>query len=226
MNWLFVHSDLDDAGLDAESFRVLAHVARRSENGLAYAAIKSMASACNMDKKTVADRLVSLAKSGWLIREHRPGRTTIYRLPPNPPDGFTHETGEPAASPDRTRGTGEHPTRQTGDEGNPLKVIHEGNPNTRGKRAPGFDATTLELPFPSAEFGIAWREWCQHLREKKKSLGKSAGEKQLRKLAALGEPRALAAIDNSITRNWQGIFEDKAGASAPAAIPAQPREEW
>jgi hypothetical protein len=225
MSWLFVHSVLDDDGLDAESFRVLGHIARRAAAGQAYSAIKSMAQVCRMDKKTVADRLGELTKCGWLIREHRPGMTALYRLPPNPPHGCTHGTGEPTASADPTHGTGGHPTRQTGDEGNPSKDIHEGNPKTRGKRAVGFDATMLELPFLSAEFGKAWGEWCQHLREKKKPLGKSAGEKQLRKLASIGEARALAAIDHSITSNWQGIYEAKVGVDAVATAP-QPRERW
>jgi hypothetical protein len=89
----------------------------------------------------------------------------------------------------------------------------------RKARASESEASEV-LPFASDVFRAAWAEWRQHLREKKKPLGQTAAARQLAKLRDMGEARALAAIENSIANNWQGIFEP-IGAASP-----QPRETW
>jgi hypothetical protein len=73
-----------------------------------------------------------------------------------------------------------------------------------------------ELDTPA--FRTAWGEWIQHREEKGVSLTQSAASKQLKKVAAWGEARAVAAIDYSIFKNWQGIFEEQGNVSPPEQI--------
>jgi len=58
-------------------------------------------------------------------------------------------------------------------------------------------------------FRVAWGEWIQHRKEKGKPLTPSTASKQLKEVSALGETRAIAAIDYSILKGWQGIFENQ-----------------
>ncbi len=226
---LFVHSDLDDAGLTPSEFRILGHYARRAgEDGQAFQSITSTAKHCGLCERTVKLVNRSLVEKGWLSRVARPGMTTAYvpRLLPgenNYPG--KNKPGVPN-DPNPVQITPRDPVQNAPHEENPIKVILEENPKPRAKRAAGFDATTLPLPFPSDEFRASWSEWVQHLREKKKPLAESAGGKQLRKLAVIGEVRAIAAIDHSIERNWAGIFEPQAAQSAPTAGAGNRREEW
>ncbi len=75
------------------------------------------------------------------------------------------------------------------------------------------------LPFESAEFRTAWEEWEQHLKEKRKPLKATARKAQFRKVAKMGEARAIAAIENSISGNYQGIFEPSVnGNGKPQAV--------
>jgi hypothetical protein len=63
-----------------------------------------------------------------------------------------------------------------------------------------------ELDTPS--FRVAWAEWIQHRKEKGKPLTPSTASKQLKEVSAWGKERAIAAIDYSILKGWQGIFEN------------------
>jgi hypothetical protein len=63
-----------------------------------------------------------------------------------------------------------------------------------------------ELDIPA--FRVAWDEWIQHRKEKGKPLTPSTASKQLKEVSAWGQERAIAAIDFSILKGWQGIFEN------------------
>jgi len=63
------------------------------------------------------------------------------------------------------------------------------------------------LPFLSEEFTKAWADWEQHKKEKRDKLTPTAVKKQFKKLAVMGETRAIAAIEHSIANGYQGIYE-------------------
>jgi hypothetical protein len=80
--------------------------------------------------------------------------------------------------------------------------------------------THTQLPIPNStsfplteslgsnnEFDKAWKDWLQHLKEKKKSPTPTAMQKQLAKCEAWGPARSIAAIENSIAGNYQGLYE-------------------
>lgn len=74
------------------------------------------------------------------------------------------------------------------------------------------------LPFASAEFAAVWEEWEEHRKQKKAKVTDVARRRQFKQLAAMGEARAIAAIEHSIGNNWQGIFE-------PRQVPAWQKEQ-
>lgn len=235
MSWLFVHSTLDDAGLDPESFRVLAHIARRADgSGVAFPSIKSAAKTCRLNKDTVARRLRDLVAAGWLERITRPGLPTGFRItnspegirsegiPPIRQEGISDGEGYPSkqVSPIRREGSGV--IRREGSEGNPNKVIHKGNPNKRARR---FDAASVELPFSTTEFREAWQSFVQHRIEKRNALTPTAAKRQLAQLREIGENRAIIAIRHSVAQGWTGIFEPKSQREPARTAALRPNEQ-
>lgn len=84
----------------------------------------------------------------------------------------------------------------------------EGNrkePEGNRKSAPVEIPLLLNTP----KFQDAWEMWNNHRQQLRKPLTKTSAEQQLKKLAEMGEARAVAAIEFTVTRGWTGIFEDK-----------------
>jgi len=71
------------------------------------------------------------------------------------------------------------------------------------KREP---ARAYEVPFVDGCL-IAWLEWEQYLKEKKKKLTPSTAKKQFKFLGGRADPEVIAIINQSIEKGWQGLFE-------------------
>jgi hypothetical protein len=67
----------------------------------------------------------------------------------------------------------------------------------------------IELPFSSDEFREAWTDWEQYRREIKKPLTSLAIKRQVKKIKAMGEAEAIAAIDQSISARYPDIYPPK-----------------
>jgi hypothetical protein len=59
----------------------------------------------------------------------------------------------------------------------------------------------------SSELRQAWSDWCDHLREQRKSITPTARRMQLAELAGWTEKQAIANIKHAIARNWRGIYD-------------------
>jgi len=142
-NIIFIHSSLDDAGLTPQEFRLFAHLSRRAGSGEAWASAASMATACRMHQDTVWAALNELERRRMVVREARPGKTTLIRLTKpsdwnlNPPGLEGHPLkpgdgngGTPPTPPNRVA-----PAGLEGHEGNPLNVSKESNPLSETDRA-------------------------------------------------------------------------------------------
>jgi hypothetical protein len=85
---IFIHSQLDDYGLDVYEFRVLAHVARRegkNKEGKSkgcYARQKTIAEICGMSHRKAQYVLKILCETGLLEIEKQRGSTNIYKVAP------------------------------------------------------------------------------------------------------------------------------------------------
>lgn len=103
---MFVHSALDNAGLSPQCFRVYCHLARRAGVGGAWPALDSIAETCRIRREGVQEHLQTLLESGMLLKEKRPGTSSVYKLTPPSTWTVTHRPsfrGTPSAS---FRGTG------------------------------------------------------------------------------------------------------------------------
>jgi hypothetical protein len=89
-----------------------------------------------------------------------------------------------------------------------------GDPKKNGKF---FRPESAKLPFASEAFEQAWFLYCVHREEIRKPLTPAAVANCLRELADWGEARAVAAINHTIARGWQGIREPDKRATADAA---------
>lgn len=71
----------------------------------------------------------------------------------------------------------------------------------------------LPLILQVPEFADSWRAWLTYLHEKGKLPTMTQIEYQLERCVGFGVERAVAAIKNSITNGWVGLFDkqDKAG---------------
>ena len=82
---MFVHSRLDDFGLNPSEFRVYGHLVRRaSKTGRAWPSVKNMAKACRLHPRTLRKALKSLASYQMIKPEPQLGETTVYTLLPLP----------------------------------------------------------------------------------------------------------------------------------------------
>jgi DNA-binding MarR family transcriptional regulator len=87
---IFIHSALDEYGLNLYEFRILAHVARReSKIRGCDAAQGKMAKVCGMSQRMVLEVLAVLCEAQILRKEKTDGRrTNTYRL--NPASKWKH----------------------------------------------------------------------------------------------------------------------------------------
>lgn len=131
-NIVFIHSELDDAGLTPAGFRVFCHLSRRAGKAGVYPGVKSMASTCRLNEDTVWRALSELEERGMLERKSRPGRSTEMTLQPPSTWRKTGGTGKEGAPPEfrchPPEKEGHHPPEKRGHEGYPYKEIQEGDP--------------------------------------------------------------------------------------------------
>ena len=103
--------------------------------------------------------------------------------------------------------------------GNPLLVKQNPTTTVKQKRTPSSSSSSsssssikeesaLVLPFESHEFAEAWHRWTKYRKEIKKPITPTMTESQLKNLAAMGEGRAIAMIENTISKGWQGLREE------------------
>jgi hypothetical protein len=80
-NVLFVHSELDDLGLDSHEFRIYAHLARRANGkSKAWPGITSMSQACRMKRNSVIRTIRRLETKGLIRVVRKSGLRSEYLL--------------------------------------------------------------------------------------------------------------------------------------------------
>ncbi len=78
--YLFIHSWIDDAGLDPYEFRVFCHLRRRAKQNAAYPGMRSISKVTGISLGKVCGVISSLQRKGFLSVHERPGnhQTNIY----------------------------------------------------------------------------------------------------------------------------------------------------
>jgi len=92
----------------------------------------------------------------------------------------------------------------------------ENEENEKKGRIKGAAPQVASPSFPgslsSEAFRSAWSTWVKHRSEIRKPLKPTQMAAQLKKLAQMGEARAIAAIEHTVEKGWQGLREPEAGA--------------
>jgi len=88
-----------------------------------------------------------------------------------------------------------------------------------GKEDASQDASPL-MGHPG--FPESWKAWGKHRQELRKPMTPEQAKRQLKALERLGPQRAIAAIEHSIARGWQGIYEEKHGEAASGQSEPEP----
>lgn len=204
---------------------LLAIADRADEAGRAYPGTTDICLRTNCSRRAVISARQELVALGELVVEHGGGssdegrhsnryRINLPPVQPVQPVQPVHPCADHTRA-DRAR-TGARPAPE------PVQTPHPNHqkPSKNHQHAkPGrFDAGSVDLPFSSAAFSEAWDTWIRHRREKRQPLTPTATRLQLSKLLAMGEARAIAAIEHSVGGNYQGIFEPK-GAEKPRYSP-------
>jgi hypothetical protein len=98
-----------------------------------------------------------------------------------------------------------------------------------GKKVRKKEQTDFETPIPSTldtpRFRAAWGDWKAHRLEIKKPLKPTQSVKQLAKLESIGELRAIAMIEHTIEKGWQGLREPDSPPVPPAPESRVPTKE-
>lgn len=92
---------------------------------------------------------------------------------------------------------------------------------SKSKKPAKFNPLTVSLPFTSPAFKQAWADWITHLGEKRKTPTEKSTELQLKKLGKFSEAVAVAMINQSIEKGWQGLFDLKAEDLPKGQTPRQ-----
>lgn len=133
---------MDDAGLTAAEFRVLAHVCRRAGDGTngrgCDASIATMAKACRLNTDRLRQMIHKLIELGWIESNQKPGKATTYfpKFPQGDPlanKGGVEADPSPECQPHPLASEGGHPLANRGaegiPEGNPLSKTTHGRPD-------------------------------------------------------------------------------------------------
>lgn len=74
---------------------------------------------------------------------------------------------------------------------------------------------SIPASIDTPQFSGAWTRWLHYRKERRLPQYKPMGlQAQLTKLAKMGAAKAIAAIEFSISQNYQGIYEDRTRNSA------------
>lgn len=142
MRGLFVHSEVDDAGLSPAAFRVLANLARRADKRRrCWPSVIGIAEVCRMSRPTAMRAIEELERAGWVKCDRRKGKRTTYCLGLGKPERSSTLTGKdalPVNAADRSKpftGKKEAPHRSTvlttPVKNFDPKGIHSGNPKRK-----------------------------------------------------------------------------------------------
>jgi hypothetical protein len=210
------------------AFCVYAILCRHADaDGYSFPSVSRMSEVCRTSDRSIQRSVKALVAVGMINVESRDhnGKTmsNLYRVPTLRGDMGVTPTGEMRGDMG-VRG-------DTGVAGGVTLVSQEQDTVKKTKRRRtsrgdmGVTPTVCDLPpsLDTAEFRGAWDSWMRYRKQARKPLTPETAKRQLAKCAKLGADRAAAAIEVSIERGWQGIYEASDGNGQPKPASS---EEW
>lgn len=173
-----------------------------NDNGECFPSISMLMQKCSLSDRAIQKAMTELATLGFLRRDIRSGRATIYHIS-YPRTTFTPNDVHPergSPTPERRSPPPPNDVHPTPERGSPITIIEPSIEPSLNHQ----DAFALPdwLPMP------AWSMWCDY----RKSLGKGwtpaakrLAVKAIAKARDMGQD-PVEVIENAIQRNWRGIF--------------------
>ncbi len=198
------------------------------EDKVARPSLELLAAQLGTGERNCRKMIAELESKGLVLREDRPGRPNIYRLPrndcsalypgtiipPTPEQPFRPTRNDHSAHP----GTVVPPRILLKKQGRkPTKKQPRNDPPEKAQPSKPVCSIPAQLDFP--EFIAAWESWQTYRRELKKPLVPSTIKAQLENLATHPND-AVAIIRQAITKGWQGLFPLK-DQTAPRLMPGR-----
>lgn len=90
--YLFIHSSLDDAGLDPYEFRIFCHLRRRAKDRTAWPGMRSISQVTGISLNKVCLTIKSLSDKGFIAVQKRPNRSNLYLIQ-SPKERSSQEQG-------------------------------------------------------------------------------------------------------------------------------------
>lgn len=255
INAIFIHSAVDDAGLDPFAFRVLMHLSRRANRkGMAWPGVASIAEVTGISERRVRDALRDLEARKMLMTSQAPGTGNRHQYELTAADEWILEAAPDA---DLTKAAGgadlkrqEVPGKaargavSSTREGNPVEgypdkaqaPVISGKPKGNSKKflAPEAGAAIL------AELGETFSadaRFCLRLGEfvaERFKMGRKMTPEACHRMALKFQPytaeTCATAIETSLDRGWVGVFpESVKGDAAKGGAPMSAQsnlEQW
>jgi len=187
-----------------------------NDSGEAWPSIDSIALKARMSDRGVQRIIIRLTKSGKVsVRRGGglPGTTNLYRLTPRVTVGhLSTERG------DRRGNGGVTLEAERGD-----RRVHSGSPDPS---VPVIDPSVQpselfkDSELMTEECRVAWDDWNKYRRERRQKITPSTARLQLKLLKEWGPKRWVDAINNSIEKGYQGIFEQKLNGNGSGFAPS------
>ena len=201
------------------AFLVYAVIAKHTDSECrAWPGIDRLAEITGLSNRWIKRSIKTLEAVGWIRVLRSRGSRNVYSLPPvesrEPQFPSTNVSREPQC-------TTVVNSSSPGSEVECTTVVNSSSPEqdprtrpknkTQGTRPKRGCAAEVVFPseLDSEAFRTAWDRWTTHRKEIRHPLTPTSVEMQLKELAGWGEERAIAAIEHSIKKGWQGIFEPK-----------------
>ena len=91
------------------------------------------------------------------------------------------------------------------------KYLGKDNGGKKNQKDVAIRAMVLDLcpQFDNSDFFMAWADWEQVRREKKRPITYTAAKLALKKLSGYDLPTVIQALQNSASNSWQGVFPEK-----------------
>jgi len=150
------------------------------------------------------------------------------KSPTNPSaqlDNASEQLAEPSAQLEKT--VKNYPALSQSHKPEPKSISHKPEPAekpgpTASASPPrGDEADAVDIPrnLDTPAFRAKWHEWQSYRKQKRAKLTPMTAQKQLTELSRIGPDAAIATIEKSICKGWQGLFPEKNGQGQDRASP-------
>lgn len=202
-----------------------------NDAGTCYPSVKNLAEKCGLSARGIQAAFAALEESGYVTRDLRKGRSTVYTIQFPEPKSKLETTDEPphvvhprksctparrAPTPAADAPLPPHVVHPTPARRAPITVIEPSNkpsPNHQAQKAP----VVVEIPD-----WMPVTDWEAFLESRKFSRAPMSAQAQIRAIAMLGKLREAgddpsAVLEQSIINGWKGLFplrKERGGQSA------------